>query len=39
VEDGTMTPTFKVRRKDAYNKFKAELDALYALGEPTHTKL
>ncbi|KAJ7445716.1 hypothetical protein B0H11DRAFT_1746452 [Mycena galericulata] len=39
VEDGTMTPTYKVRRKDAYNKFKAELDALYSLGEPSHTKL
>ncbi|KAJ7465464.1 long-chain-fatty-acid-CoA ligase [Mycena galericulata] len=36
VEDGTMTPTFKVRRKDAYNKFKTQLDALYALGEPGH---
>ncbi|KAJ7684665.1 hypothetical protein DFH06DRAFT_1355192, partial [Mycena polygramma] len=33
VEDNTMTPTLKVRRKDAYKKFKAELDALYALGE------
>lgn len=34
VEDGTMTPTLKLRRKDAYNKFKTELDGLYALGEP-----
>ncbi|KAG8217331.1 hypothetical protein J3R82DRAFT_5426 [Butyriboletus roseoflavus] len=33
VEDNTLTPTFKMRRKDAYAKFKAELDALYALGE------
>ncbi|KAJ6488597.1 hypothetical protein C8R47DRAFT_1126207 [Mycena vitilis] len=33
VEDNTMTPTLKVRRKDAYKKFKTELDALYALGE------
>ncbi|KAJ7043194.1 hypothetical protein C8F04DRAFT_1251350 [Mycena alexandri] len=33
VDDNTMTPTMKVRRKDAYNKFKSELDALYALGE------
>ncbi|KAJ7492913.1 hypothetical protein B0H11DRAFT_2396137 [Mycena galericulata] len=39
VEDGTMTPTFKVRRKDAYNKFKTQLDALYALGEHGHAKL
>ena len=30
-----MTPTFKIRRKDAYTKHKAELDALYALGEPS----
>ncbi|KAF5386761.1 hypothetical protein D9615_001647 [Tricholomella constricta] len=35
VEDGTLTPTMKIRRKDAYVKFKAELDQLYTLGEPT----
>ncbi|CAK5264705.1 unnamed protein product [Mycena citricolor] len=35
VEEGTMTPTMKLRRKDAYNKFQTELDALYALGEPS----
>ena len=34
VENGTLTPTLKIRRKDAYNLYKAELDALYALGEP-----
>ncbi|KAH6905799.1 long-chain acyl-CoA synthetase [Coprinopsis sp. MPI-PUGE-AT-0042] len=34
VDDGTLTPTMKLRRKDAYNKYKADLDALYALGEP-----
>ncbi|KAJ7184259.1 hypothetical protein C8R46DRAFT_983261 [Mycena filopes] len=39
VDDNTMTPTMKVRRKDAYNKFKAELDALYALGESSSPKL
>jgi len=39
VEDNTMTPTMKIRRKDAYNKFKTELDALYALGEASSTKL
>ncbi|KAF8184890.1 hypothetical protein K438DRAFT_1837051 [Mycena galopus ATCC 62051] len=31
--DNTMTPTMKIRRKDAYNKFKKELDALYLLGD------
>jgi len=35
VENNTMTPTLKIRRKDAYAKYKAELDALYALGEPS----
>ncbi|KAG5638150.1 hypothetical protein H0H81_001535 [Sphagnurus paluster] len=35
VDDGTMTPTLKIRRKDAYMKFKAELDDLYAPGEPS----
>jgi len=38
IENGTLTPTMKIRRKDAYVKYKAELDALYALGEPV-TKL
>ncbi|KAF9567606.1 acetyl-CoA synthetase-like protein [Agrocybe pediades] len=35
VENNTLTPTMKIRRKDAYNMYKAELDALYALGEPS----
>jgi long-chain acyl-CoA synthetase len=34
VGDDTLTPTMKIRRRDAYNKHKKELDALYALGEP-----
>ncbi|KIL00658.1 hypothetical protein PAXRUDRAFT_821456 [Paxillus rubicundulus Ve08.2h10] len=34
IEENTLTPTLKLRRKDAYAKFKTELDALYALGEP-----
>jgi len=37
VEDDTMTPTMKMRRQNAYLKHKAELDALYALGEPQHS--
>ncbi|TCD68839.1 hypothetical protein EIP91_009553 [Steccherinum ochraceum] len=39
VEEGTMTPTFKLRRKEAHAKFKQEIDAMYALGEaraPSH---
>lgn len=39
VDDNTMTPTMKIRRKDAYLKHKAALDALYALGEPSSSKL
>lgn len=39
VEDGTLTPTLKLRRKDAYNKFRKELDALYSLGEEGLPKL
>ncbi|KAJ2916843.1 hypothetical protein MD484_g3554, partial [Candolleomyces efflorescens] len=35
IEENTLTPTMKLRRKDAYNKFKVEIDALYALGEPS----
>jgi len=32
VEDNTLTPTFKIRRKDAYKKHQVAIDALYALG-------
>ena len=35
VDENTLTPTMKLRRKDAYNKFKKEIDGLYSLGEPT----
>ncbi|KAL4074617.1 hypothetical protein V8B97DRAFT_2022828 [Scleroderma yunnanense] len=35
IEENTLTPTLKLRRRDAYAKFKKEIDALYALGEPT----
>lgn len=35
MDNGTLTPTMKIRRKDAYNKYKTELDQLYALGEPS----
>ncbi|KAF9777881.1 hypothetical protein BJ322DRAFT_1094908 [Thelephora terrestris] len=34
VENGTLTPTFKIKRKNAAAKYQKELDALYALGEP-----
>ncbi|KAI0035733.1 acetyl-CoA synthetase-like protein [Vararia minispora EC-137] len=30
VENGALTPTFKIKRKDAYLMHKKELDALYA---------
>ncbi|KAF7975311.1 hypothetical protein HWV62_10094 [Athelia sp. TMB] len=35
VDNNTMTPTMKIRRKDAQNMYKSELDALYALGDPS----
>ncbi|KAJ8592807.1 acetyl-CoA synthetase-like protein [Rhizopogon salebrosus TDB-379] len=34
IEDNTLTPTLKLRRKDAFAKYATELQALYALGEP-----
>lgn len=39
VDNGTLTPTLKIKRKEAYNLYKKELDALYALGEPGATPL
>jgi len=35
VENGTLTPTMKIKRKDAWNLYQTELNALYALGEPS----
>jgi len=35
VENNTLTPTMKIRRKDAHNLYRTEIDAMYALGEPT----
>jgi len=34
IEENTLTPTLKVRRRDAFAKYSKELQALYALGEP-----
>ena len=34
IENHCLTPTMKVRRRDVRKKYEAELDALYALGEP-----
>jgi len=39
VEDDTLTPTMKLRRPNAYQKYKAEIAALYALGEPKQSAL
>jgi len=33
VADNTLTPTFKVRRRDVYQKYKREIDGLYALSK------
>lgn len=37
--ENTLTPTMKLRRKDAYAKFKTELDGLYAVGDQDLSKL
>ncbi|THH20373.1 hypothetical protein EW146_g977 [Bondarzewia mesenterica] len=37
IEDNTLTPTLKLRRKDAFNKYKLELTALYDLPDPEST--
>ena len=35
VEDLRLTPTLKIRRKEVQKGYEVELNALYALGEPT----
>jgi long-chain acyl-CoA synthetase len=35
IENNCLTPTMKIRRREVQKRYKAELDALYALGEPT----
>ncbi|KAH9180313.1 acetyl-CoA synthetase-like protein [Lactarius sanguifluus] len=35
VDDNTLTPTLKIRRRDAYNKYKVVLDSLYELPDPS----
>ncbi|KAG8709341.1 hypothetical protein FRC08_018383 [Ceratobasidium sp. 394] len=35
TDNNLLTPTFKVRRRDAYMRYKEELDRLYGLGPPT----
>ncbi|KAI0357386.1 acetyl-CoA synthetase-like protein [Trametes cingulata] len=39
VENNCLTPTLKIRRKETYEKFKPYIDALYALPDPTSSKL
>lgn len=34
VDNGCLTPTMKVRRREVRQRYKAELDSLYDLGEP-----
>lgn len=34
VENNCLTPTMKVRRREVRERFKADLEALYDLGEP-----
>ncbi len=35
IDTNTLTPTMKIRRKEAYDFHKTAIDALYALGEPS----
>ena len=39
VENNTLTPTLKIKRKDAYNLYKRELDGLYVEGLSSGAKL
>jgi len=35
IDDNTLTPTLKLRRRDAYTKYKVVLDALYEHPDPS----
>ncbi|KAI0797878.1 acetyl-CoA synthetase-like protein [Abortiporus biennis] len=39
VDNGTMTPTLKIKRKEAYRLLKTEIDALYAAPESAQAQL
>ncbi|TCD63627.1 hypothetical protein EIP91_005178 [Steccherinum ochraceum] len=39
VENNCLTPTLKLRRKDAYNKFKTEIDGIYAADAANQPRL
>ncbi|KZV75767.1 acetyl-CoA synthetase-like protein [Peniophora sp. CONT] len=39
VENNTLTPTLKIKRKDAYNLYKRELDGLYVEAPSAGAKL
>ncbi|KAH8102240.1 acetyl-CoA synthetase-like protein [Cristinia sonorae] len=39
VEEGTLTPTLKIRRKDAYLKFKNEIESMYTVESSTRSQL
>ncbi|KIL69616.1 hypothetical protein M378DRAFT_1048314 [Amanita muscaria Koide BX008] len=36
IEEGTLTPTLKIKRKDAYKLYQTAIDGLYREGEPVH---
>lgn len=38
IENDTLTPTMKIKRREATKLYESEIAALYALGEPTSNR-
>ncbi|KAH9925434.1 long-chain-fatty-acid-CoA ligase [Epithele typhae] len=39
IDNGCLTPTMKLKRKESYMKFKEQIDGMYALADPASARL
>lgn len=38
IENGTLTPTMKIKRREASKLYQSEIAGLYGLGEPSSSR-
>jgi long-chain acyl-CoA synthetase len=39
IENGTLTPTMKIKRREASKLYRSEIADLYGLGEPSFSRI